>query len=378
MAEAATVRFMQGSEAVAEGAMAAGLRFYAGYPITPSTEIAEILSRRLPQVGGVFIQMEDEIGSMAAVIGASIAGLKAATATSGPGFSLMQENLGFAVGAEIPCVVINVQRAGPSTGQPTAPAQGDVQQARWGTHGDHPIIALTASTVRECFDQTVRSFNLSERYRTPVILLLDEVVAHMRERTVIPPLSEVQVLERPRPAVPPEWYFPYEETDADVPPLAAFGEGYRFHITGLFHDRAGYPTLRLDEINPWFERLFRKIELNVDDIVQTQGEFLDDARTVVVSYGSTARAARQAVKEARARGRRVGLLKLLTLWPFAEAAVDQAARTARRFLVPELNRGQVRQEVERVVKGRADVIGVNRYDGAVITPTQILQALEAH
>ena len=358
--------------------MVAGLRFYAGYPITPSTEIAEILSRRLPQVGGVFIQMEDEIASLAAVIGASIAGLKAATATSGPGFSLMQENLGFAVGAEIPCVLINVQRAGPSTGQPTAPAQGDVQQARWGTHGDHPIIALTASTVRECFDQTVRAFNLSERYRTPVILLLDEVVAHMRERTTIPALSEVQVLERPRPAVPPEWYFPYEETDADVPPLAGFGEGYRYHITGLFHDRAGYPTLRLDEIDPWFERLFKKIEVNVDDIVQTQGEYLEDARTVIVAYGSTARAARQVVKEARARGRRVGLLKLLTLWPFAEEAIEQAAKTARRFLVAEMNRGQMRQEVERVVKGRAEVIGVNRYDGAVITPSQILQALEAH
>ncbi|MDA8219773.1 MAG: 2-oxoacid:acceptor oxidoreductase subunit alpha [Dehalococcoidales bacterium] len=378
MVEAATVRFMQGSEAVAEGAMAAGLRFYAGYPITPSTEIAEILSRRLPRVGGVFIQMEDEIGSLAAVIGASIAGLKAATATSGPGFSLMQENLGFAVAAEIPCVLVNVQRAGPSTGQPTAPAQGDVMQARWGTHGDHPIVVLTASTVRECFDQTVRSFNLSERYRTPVILLLDEVVAHMRERTVIPAPEDIYVLERPQPAVPPEWYFPYEETDADVPPLASFGEGYRYHVTGLFHDRAGYPTLRQDEINPWFERLFRKIELNVDEIVQTQGEMLEDARTVIVAYGSTARAARQAMKEARAKGRRVGLLKLLTLWPFPEEQIERATRTARRFLVPEMNRGQVRLEVERVVKGRADVVGVHRYDGTVITPTQILQALEAH
>ncbi|MHB1130908.1 MAG: 2-oxoacid:acceptor oxidoreductase subunit alpha [Chloroflexota bacterium] len=377
MAEAATVRFMQGSEAVAEGAMMAGLRFYGGYPITPSTEIAEILSRRLPQVGGVFIQMEDEIASLAAVIGASIAGQKAATATSGPGFSLMQENLGFAVAAEIPCVLINVQRAGPSTGQPTAPAQGDVMQARWGTHGDHPIIALTASTVRECFDQTVRSFNLSERYRTPVILLLDEVVSHMRERTIIPPASEVVVVDRPQPEVPPEWYFPYEETDADVPPLASFGEGYRYHVTGLFHDRAGYPTLRPDEINPWFERIFRKIELNVDEIVQTQGEMLDDARTVIVAYGSTARAARQAMKEARAKGKRVGLLKLLTLWPFPEEQVDRLCHGVRRIFVPEMNRGQVRLEVERIVKGRADVIGVHRYDGSVITPTQILQALEA-
>lgn len=369
---------MQGCEAVAEAALVAGLRFYGGYPITPSTEIAEILSRRLPQVGGVFIQMEDEIASIAAVIGASIAGLKAATATSGPGFSLMQENLGFAAAAEIPCVVINVQRAGPSTGQPTAPAQGDVMQARWGTHGDHPVIALSAASVRECFDQTVRAFNLSEKYRTPVILLLDEVVAHMRERTVVPAADQVEVLERPKPAVPPEWYFPYEETDADVPPLAPFGEGYRYHVTGLFHDRAGFPTVRLDEINPWFERIFRKIRLNLRDIVQTQAEFVDDARMVVIAYGSTARAARHAVKEARARGRRVGLLKLDTIWPFAEEAVEQATRHVRRVVVPEMNFGQIRLEVERVVKGHAEVVGVNRGDGAVITPRQILDALEAH
>jgi 2-oxoglutarate ferredoxin oxidoreductase subunit alpha len=369
---------MQGSEAVAEAAMAAGLRFYGGYPITPSTEIAEILSRRLPQVGGVFIQMEDEIASIASVVGASIAGMKAATATSGPGFSLMQENLGYAMAAEIPCVVINVQRAGPSTGQPTAPAQGDVMQARWGTHGDHPVIALSAASVRECFDQTIRAFNLSEKYRTPVILLLDEIVAHMRERTELPPLSEIEVLERPKPAVPPEWYFPYEETDADVPPLAAFGEGYRYHVTGLFHDRAGFPTVRLDEINPWFERIFRKINLNLRDIVQTEAEFMDDARMVVIAYGSTARAARHAVKEARARGRRVGLLKLNTIWPFAEEAVEQATRHVRRVVVPEMNFGQIRLEVERAVKSHAEVVGVHRADGAVLTPKQILDALEAH
>lgn len=357
--------------------MAAGLRFYGGYPITPSTEIAEILSRRLPQVGGAFIQMEDEIGSIAAVIGASLAGAKAATATSGPGFSLMQENLGFACASEIPCVIINVQRAGPSTGLPTNPAQGDVMQARWGTHGDHPIIVISASSVQECFDLTVRAFNLSERYRTPVILLLDEVVAHMREKMVLPPPSQVEVIDRPKPEVPPEWYFPYEEGDADVPPLAAFGDGYRYHVTGLFHDRAGYPTLRLDEINPWLDRIFRKIEANKHDIVQTQAEFVDDARTLVVAYGSTARAARHAVKEARARGKRVGLLKLITIWPFAEEALQEAARNARRVIVPEMNMGQIRLEVERVLKGRAEVIGVNRADGAVITPKQILDAMEA-
>ena len=368
---------MQGSEAVAEGAIAAGVRFYAGYPITPSTEIAEILSRRLPQTGGVYIQMEDEIASIAAVIGASIAGLKSATATSGPGFSLMQENLGFAAAAEIPCVIINVQRAGPSTGLPTAPAQGDVMQARWGTHGDHPIVALSPSSVRESFDLTVRAFNLAEKYRTPVVLLMDEVVGHMREKTVLPPLSEVEVLERPKPAVPPEWYFPYEESDVDVPPLAPFGEGYRYHITGLFHDRSGFPTVRLDEINPWLERIFRKIELNRSHIVQTQAEFMDDARALVIAYGSTARAARHAVKEARSHGKRVGLLRLITIWPFATEAVEEATRHVRRVIVPEMNLGQIRLEVERAVKGRAEVIGVNRADGAVITPTQILQALEA-
>ncbi len=377
MEDNASVHFMQGVEAVAEAALVAGLRFYGGYPITPSTEIAEILSRRLPQVGGVFIQMEDEIASIASVVGAAVAGVKAATATSGPGFSLMQENLGYAAGAEIPCVIINVQRAGPSTGLPTAPAPGDVMQARWGTHGDHPIIALSAASVRECFDQTVRCFNLAEKYRTPVILLLDEVVAHMRERTVLPRPEEVEVLARPTPEVPPDWYFPYEELDALVPPLAPYGEGYRFNITGLFHDRAGFPTTRLDEINPWFERLFNKINLNLKDIVRVEAEWTENARTLVVAYGITARSARHAVKQARERGHHVGLLKLDTIWPFPEQELLEAARVAKRIVVPEMNLGQIRLEVERVLKGRGEVVGVNRADGGVITPRQILDAVEA-
>jgi len=260
---------MQGNEACALGALAAGVRFYAGYPITPSTEIAEILSIELPKVGGVFIQMEDEIASLSAVIGASLGGLKAMTATSGPGFSLMQESIGYAAIAEVPCVIVNVQRLGPSTGQPTSPAQGDVMQARWGTHGDHPIIALCPSSVRESYELTILAFNFSEKYRTPVILLLDEVVGHLRERVELPAPGSMEVMERLRPVVPPEWYFPYEEGAMDVPPLAPFGEGYRYHVTGLLHDRAGFPTQRLDEIGPWLQRVNRKIELGLDDIGRT-------------------------------------------------------------------------------------------------------------
>lgn len=372
MSEGANVRFMQGNEAVAEGCLAADLRFYAGYPITPSSEIAEILSRRLPQVGGVFIQMEDEIASIAAVIGASVGGAKATTATSGPGFSLMQENLGYAVATEIPCVIIDVQRAGPSTGQPTSPSQGDIMQARWGTHGDHPIIALYPSSVREAFDLTIRAFNLAEKYRTPVVLLLDEIIAHMREKVELP--EAVHVIERRTPTVPPEWYFPYEE-GVDVPAMANFGDGYRYHVTGLFHDRAGFPTLRLDEINPWMERLFGKIERNVDDIVQVKEDSLDDAEVVLVACGASARSARAAMKAARRDGLKVGMLTLLTIWPFPEKAIDRVAGKARLIICPEMNRGQIRWEVERVVQGRATVRGVNRMDGEMITPQQILKAI---
>lgn len=377
MGKEAKIAFMQGNEAVAEGALAAGLRFYAGYPITPSTDIAELLSRRLPQVGGVFMQMEDELSSIAAVIGASLGGLKAATATSGPGFSLMQENIGYAAATEIPCVIIDVQRAGPSTGQPTSPSQGDVMQARWGSHGDHPIIAIAPSSVRECYELAIRAFNLSERFRTPVILLMDEVLGHMRERVDLPPPGSYEVVERHLGAVPPEWYFPYDETAGDVPPLVSFGEGYRYHVTGLFHDRAGYPTLRLDEINPWLERLFRKIEAHVEDIVQVKEEMVEDAEVVLVSYGSTARSARHAMKLAREKGMRVGLAKLLTLWPFPEATIGRLAGEGKHLIVAEMNRGQVLLEVERVVRGMVQVRGVNRADGEMVEPSQILAALEA-
>ena len=362
-------------EACAEGAIAAGCRFFAGYPITPATEIAEVLSRRLPQVGGKFIQMEDEIGSIAAIIGASVGGAKSLTATSGPGFSLMQENIGYAAMAEIPCVIVNVQRLGPSTGRPTSPSQGDVMQARWGTHGDHPIIVLSPSSVRETFDLTTRAFYFSEKYCTPVILLMDEVIGHMRERVVLPDYETVERAERAGTTVPPEWYKPYENFPSDVPPLVPFGEGYRYHITGLHHDERGYPTNRLDEVQPWLERIFRKIDRSLSDILLYDEDGVEDADVVVIAYGVTARSSRHAVEMARERGRKVGFLKLETLWPFAEEIVEQAAAQASCIVVPELNLGQLVLEVERVI-GRDKVLRVNRADGEMIKPAEILKAIE--
>jgi 2-oxoglutarate ferredoxin oxidoreductase subunit alpha len=366
---------MQGDEACAEGAVAAGCDFFAGYPITPATEIAEVMSYRLPQVGGVFIQMEDEIASMAAIIGASVGGAKSMTATSGPGFSLMQENLGYAIMAEIPCVVVNVQRLGPSTGRPTSPSQGDVMQARWGTHGDHPIIALTPASVREAFELTVKAFSFAERYRTPVVVLLDEVIGHMREKVELPDYETVERVERAETLVPPEWYKPYENFPADVPPLIPFGKGYRYHITGLHHDERGYPTNRLDEVNPWLDRVFRKINRSLSDILLYESEGVEEAETLVVAYGSTARSARHAVEMARERGRRVGFLKLQTLWPFPEEVVERAAERIHQVIVPEMNLGQIALEVERVV-GRRKVRRVNRADGEIIKPGEILAAIE--
>ncbi|MBI4644570.1 MAG: 2-oxoacid:acceptor oxidoreductase subunit alpha, partial [Deltaproteobacteria bacterium] len=309
-------RLLQGNEAVVEGALYAGCRFFAGYPITPATEISEVMSWRLPAVGGTFIQMEDEIASMGAIIGASLAGAKAMTATSGPGFSLMQENLGFGVITEVPCVVVNVMRAGPSTGTATHVSQGDVQQARWGTHGDHPIIVLSAATTRECFDLTVKAFNLAERYRTPVILLTDEVVAHTREKIALPLPGELEVVERLRPTVPPDWYIPYADTASGVPPMGIFGDGYRYHVTGLIHDVRGFPTERADEIVPFLNRLFRKIDQHFHEIMMVKEELTEDAEVLVIAYGSAARAAKRAVKEAREKGIKAGLLQLVTLWPF--------------------------------------------------------------
>ena len=369
------IRLLQGDEACAEGAIAAGCRFFAGYPITPATEIAEVMARRLPQVGGVFIQMEDEIASIAAVIGAAVGGAKSMTATSGPGFSLMQENLGYAVMAEIPCVIVDVQRLGPSTGRPTRPSQGDVMQARWGTHGDHPIIALCPSSVQETFDLTIRAFNLAEQYRTPVVLLLDEVIGHMREGVDLPDYETVERVERGETLVPPEWYKPFENVPTNIPPLIPFGEGYRYHITGLYHDERGYPTERVEEIEPWLERVFGKIQQGLSEILLYDIDGIDDAEVLVIAYGVMARSARHAVRYARKRGRRVGFLKLKTLWPFPEEVVAEAAARVDRVIVPELNLGQLVLEVERVV-GREKVHRINRATGELIQPEEILRSIE--
>ena len=370
-------RLMQGDEACAEGALAAGCRFFAGYPITPATETAEILARRLPRVAGKFIQMEDEIASIAAVIGASLGGAKAMTATSGPGFSLMQENIGYAAMAEIPCVIVDVQRLGPSTGRPTSPSQGDVMQARWGTHGDHPIIALAPSSVRECFDLTVTAFNFSEQYRTPVIVLMDEVVGHMRESAELPDTATLELVGRPETTVPPEWYKPYENAGSYAPPLVPFGEGYRYHVTGLHHDERGYPTNQLDDIRAWNDRIARKIASSLSDIILVEKDGISDASVLVIAYGATARSAKHAVHLARDRGGKVGFLALKTIWPFAEEVVEQLAARLHRVVVPEMNAGQLALEVERVV-GRNKVRRVNRFDGEMIPPADILSAIEEH
>ncbi len=366
---------LQGNEAMVEGALYAGCRFFAGYPITPATEISEVMSWRLPALGGTFIQMEDEIASLGAVIGASLAGVKSMTATSGPGFSLMQENLGFACIAEVPCVIINVMRGGPSTGLPTHVSQGDVQQARWGTHGDHPMIVLAPATTRECFELTVKAFNLSEKYRTPVILLADEVVGHTREKILLPPGEAVEVVDRIRPTMPPEWYIPYEDNPRGVPPMGIFGDGYRYHVTGLIHDVRGFPTERPDEIVPLMDRLFRKITQHFADIQMMKEELSGDAEVLVVAYGSVARSAKRAVREARQRGVKAGLLQLITLWPFPRLLLEPRLRQARAVLVPELNRGQISREVKRVNQGMTRVETLNRIDGHLLTPEEILGRL---
>jgi 2-oxoglutarate ferredoxin oxidoreductase subunit alpha len=366
---------LQGNEAVVEGALATGCRFFAGYPITPATEISEILSVKLPRLDGTFIQMEDEIASMGAIIGASLAGVKSMTATSGPGFSLIQENLGFACMAEVPCVVINVMRGGPSTGLPTAPSQGDVMQARWGTHGDHSIIALAPATVRECFDVTVMAFNLSEKYRTPAVVLMDEIVGHMREKIVLPPPEDLSVTNRIQPTVPPEWYIPYEDSPTGVPPMGIFGSGYRYHVTGLTHDVRGFPTQRPDEVGPFIRRTFRKITQHFADIQVGKAFLTEDAQIVVIAYGSVARSAKWAVKKARQQGIRAGLFQLITLWPFMRQAVERLASQAEVLIVPELNMGQISREVKRVNEGKAAVIALNRVDGDLMTPDEILRKI---
>lgn len=369
------VKLLQGNEACVEGALAAGIEFYAGYPITPSTEIAELLAEKMPRHGQAFIQMEDEIASMAAVIGASLTGAKSMTATSGPGFSLKQENLGYAMYAEIPCVVVNVQRGGPSTGLPTMPSQADVMQARWGTHGDHPVIAISPSSVQETFWLTVRAFNLAEKYRTPVILLLDEVVGHMRERIEIPE-NVGELIRRKQPTTSREAYKPYKP-DADlIPPMASFGQGYRYHVTGLTHDETGFPTNDTEKAGILIERLHNKIENNLDDIVQVETLMMEDAEIAVVAYGCTARSAARAVKDARAKGIKAGLFRPITIWPFPAKELKQYAPKLKQVIVAEMNLGQLIIEVERQIAGKVPVDGVLRADGELITPAQILSRIQ--
>ncbi len=368
--------FALGNEAVAEGALLAGCTFYAGYPITPSTEIMEVMAARLPRMeDGVFIQMEDEIASMGAAIGASLAGRKAMTATSGPGFSLMQEHIGYACMVEAPLVIVNVMRGGPSTGLPTCPAQGDVQMARWGTHGDHPIIVLSASNVQECLEMTVTAFNYAEKYRTPVILLIDEVTAHTREKIIVPHAEELEIISRVEPTVPPEWFKPYADTVRGVPAMPAIGSGYRMHVTGLTHDVMGYPAQRPDEVKDMMLRLFRKIDQFYGDIQLTDSFALEDAEVAVIAYGSVARSAHLAVEQARERGAKAGLLTLKTLFPFPRPAVETLARRCSILVVPEMNMGQMSREVKRVNNGHARVRTINRVDGQIITPSEILKML---
>ena len=367
---------LQGNEAMAEGAIAAGCRFFAGYPITPASEISERMSYRLPQVDGTFIQMEDEIASLGAVVGASLAGVKSMTATSGPGFSLMQENLGYACMTEVPCVIVNVMRGGPSTGLPTSPAQGDVLQARWGTHGDHPVIVLAVSSVSECFSILITAFNLSEKYRVPVVVLSDEVVSHSRETFVIPSAESIEVVDRIIPNVPPEWYKPYEDNSRGVPPMAAMGDGYRHHVTGLVHDEQGFPTERPDEIEAFLKRQFRKITNGFYEIQITKKLNIDDAEIVVIAYGSVARSARRAVAMARSHGIKAGLVQLVTLFPFPKNTVVNVMRHCRAILVPEMNMGQISREVKRVNTGLTEVLKYNRIDGQLITPLEIFEEIQ--
>ena len=369
---------MNGDYACCEGALASGCRFFAGYPITPATEIAERMSRRLPELGGVYIQMEDEMASMAAILGASWGGVKAMTSTSGPGFSLMMENIGFGICTETPCVICNVQRAGPSTGLPTLVGQGDMMQARWGSHGHYEIIALCPSSVQEMFDFTIRAFNLSEQYRIPVIIMADEVIGHMNERIVIPPEAEIELVERRKPAAPPGDYLPYHP-DADwVAPMANCGDGYRIHITGLTHDERGYPVMDADTQAQMVNRLIQKIQSNRDTIIRTENIYLDDAEVVVVAYGISARSAKQAVREARACGVRAGLIKLETVWPFPEKLIRDVATRVRALIMPEINAGQMVLEVERCAGGACPVKLVSHFGGSIIHPRTILDAIEKY
>jgi 2-oxoglutarate ferredoxin oxidoreductase subunit alpha len=371
--------FMLGDHACAEGALAAGLDFFGGYPITPSTEIAEHIARRLPALGGRFVQMEDELGSMAAIIGASAAGARSFTATSGPGFSLMMENIGLAAMLEVPCVVADVMRASPSTGLPTMVGQSDILQARWGSHGDYGIIAYTPASPQECFDLTVRAFNAADQYRVPVFILMDEVIGHMTERVVIPTADEVPIIRRKGPRHPPgeKLFLSYAPDEDLVPPIAHAGEGYKVHMTGLTHDERGYPALTAEVHDKLVNRLVDKIRLNAADIEMYEEFGTEDADTIVISFGCTARSARQAVNQARAEGMKCGLLRLITVWPFPETRIRELIKggTVKRFIVPEINLGQLRREIERLT--HLPVLRLNHAGGTMPVPNAILELIRS-
>lgn len=371
------VLLLQGNQAVVEGAIAASVKFFAGYPITPSTEVAESLAEKLPKNGGKFIQMEDEIASMGAVIGASLTGKKVMTATSGPGFSLKQELIGYACAAEIPLVIVNVQRVGPSTGQPTSPSQGDVMQARWGTHGDHWLIALTPASVPECFELTLRAYALSEKYRVPVILLMDEVIGHMREKIELPDdYSDFPQAERKQPDCAPEDFKAYATDESLVPAMPAFGSGYRWHVTGLVHDETGFPKGTPAATLAAANRQRAKLENTLDDIVQVENYRMEDADFAVVAFGGAARTAYETVDMARAEGLKVGLVRPVTIWPFAEAQMKELAGRVKGILVHELNCGQYVHEVERAVNGKVPVSLYAKYDNEPATPAQLLEEVK--
>jgi 2-oxoglutarate ferredoxin oxidoreductase subunit alpha len=369
-------RLLQGNGACVEGAIYAGMRFYAGYPITPSTEIAEACARQLPRIGGRFIQMEDEIASVAAIVGASVSGLKSMTATSGPGYSLMLENIGYAYMTETPCVVVNVQRGGPSTGLPTKVSQSDTMQARWGTHGDFTSIAVAPSTVGDTITETIRAFNLSERFRTPVTILLDEVIGHSREIVTIPQAGEYEIVERTKPTAKPEDFVPFELTPNGVSPMPAYGEGYRYNVTGLTHDPMGFATNRADEIQVKLDKLRSKIANYEEEIYKLRLQMMDDAEVAFIAYGSVSRAALQATSLARQAGHKVGSVQLYTIWPFAYDQIREVVSRCKKVIVAELNMGQVVHEVQKVVCGDTEIHTLQRYDGEILTPEQLLEKLE--
>lgn len=367
---------VQGNEACALGALAAGVRFFAGYPITPSTEIAETMAKLLPKYGGKFVQMEDEIASMGAILGASLAGKKVLTATSGPGFSLKQELIGYASCAEIPAVIVNVQRVGPSTGQPTSPAQGDVMQARWGTHGDHSIIALSPWSVSETFDVTVMAVNYAERFRIPVILLMDEIVGHLRENVTLPSNEDINIYPRRKPTMKPcPEYKAYAPDEDLVPNIANFGEGYHFHVTGLIHDDTGFPSGDINTTQKSIDRLYKKLDIAHDELCRYEEYFMDDAEFAVVSYGGTSRTAYEAVVNAREKGYKVGMLRLITIWPFNDEIILKTAQKVKSILVPELNYGQLVGEVQRASLGKCPVKFLGKYNTQIFTPSEIETAI---